>query len=235
MAIVGGAIVPVLQGAAGRSHRHPACLRAAARVLLLHRLLRFRRLAHRRRFEGAWRCRRTQVHRAWRGTEMKPIVCFGEALIDFQPVPHDDPAQPRDIPAARRRRAGQRRRRRGAPRRRRRLRRHARHRHVRRLPARQPARAPASAPTMCSAPALAPTALAFVSLDAHGERSFSFYRPPAADLLFRECKLSPTACSTTRARLPRLFEFADRGRHRRRPRWPACAARARPASWSVST
>lgn len=29
------------------------------------------------------------------------------------------------------------------------------------------------------------TALAFVSLDARGERSFSFYRPPAADLLFR--------------------------------------------------
>lgn len=28
------------------------------------------------------------------------------------------------------------------------------------------------------------TALAFVSLDADGERSFSFYRPPAADLLF---------------------------------------------------
>ncbi len=33
--------------------------------------------------------------------------------------------------------------------------------------------------------AAAKTALAFVSLDAHGERSFSFYRPPAADLLFR--------------------------------------------------
>lgn len=32
----------------------------------------------------------------------------------------------------------------------------------------------------------AKTALAFVSLDARGERSFSFYRPPAADLLFRE-------------------------------------------------
>jgi fructokinase len=32
----------------------------------------------------------------------------------------------------------------------------------------------------------AKTALAFVSLDEHGERSFSFYRPPAADLLFRE-------------------------------------------------
>lgn len=34
--------------------------------------------------------------------------------------------------------------------------------------------------------AQAPTALAFVSLDAAGERSFSFYRPPAADLLFRD-------------------------------------------------
>jgi fructokinase len=31
----------------------------------------------------------------------------------------------------------------------------------------------------------AKTALAFVALDADGERSFSFYRPPAADLLFR--------------------------------------------------
>ncbi len=29
------------------------------------------------------------------------------------------------------------------------------------------------------------TALAFVALDAHGERSFTFYRPPSADLLFR--------------------------------------------------
>ncbi|MGH8026029.1 MAG: PfkB family carbohydrate kinase, partial [Pseudoxanthomonas sp.] len=34
--------------------------------------------------------------------------------------------------------------------------------------------------------AAAKTALAFVSLDAYGERSFSFYRPPAADLLFRD-------------------------------------------------
>jgi fructokinase len=34
--------------------------------------------------------------------------------------------------------------------------------------------------------AQANTALAFVSLDEHGERSFSFYRPPAADLLFRD-------------------------------------------------
>lgn len=30
------------------------------------------------------------------------------------------------------------------------------------------------------------TALAFVTHDAHGERSFSFYRPPSADLLFRD-------------------------------------------------
>ena len=30
------------------------------------------------------------------------------------------------------------------------------------------------------------TALAFVSLDQHGERSFNFYRPPAADLLFTD-------------------------------------------------
>jgi fructokinase len=37
----------------------------------------------------------------------------------------------------------------------------------------------------------AKTALAFVSLDANGERRFSFYRPPAADLLFRPQHFSP--------------------------------------------
>ena len=37
----------------------------------------------------------------------------------------------------------------------------------------------------------AKTALAFVSLDAQGERSFSFYRPPAADLLFRPIDFDP--------------------------------------------
>ena len=37
------------------------------------------------------------------------------------------------------------------------------------------------------------TALAFVSLDAHGERSFNFYRPPAADLLFRPGDFDPDA------------------------------------------
>jgi len=39
----------------------------------------------------------------------------------------------------------------------------------------------------------AKTALAFVALDAHGERSFSFYRPPAADLMFRSAHFLP-AC-----------------------------------------
>lgn len=35
------------------------------------------------------------------------------------------------------------------------------------------------------------TALAFVALDHEGERSFSFYRPPAADLLFRARHFEP--------------------------------------------
>jgi len=35
------------------------------------------------------------------------------------------------------------------------------------------------------------TALAFVSRDAHGERRFDFYRPPAADLLYRREHLPP--------------------------------------------
>lgn len=39
------------------------------------------------------------------------------------------------------------------------------------------------------------TALAFVTLDAQGERSFSFYRPPSADLLFRESDFDPAAFS----------------------------------------
>ena len=37
----------------------------------------------------------------------------------------------------------------------------------------------------------AKTALAFVALDDVGERSFSFYRPPAADLLFRDEHFKP--------------------------------------------
>lgn len=38
----------------------------------------------------------------------------------------------------------------------------------------------------------AKTALAFVALDETGERSFSFYRPPAADLLFRSAHFVPS-------------------------------------------
>ncbi|HEY5803380.1 MAG TPA: carbohydrate kinase [Lysobacter sp.] len=45
----------------------------------------------------------------------------------------------------------------------------------------------------CVHTSAARTALAFVSLDEDGERSFSFYRPPAADLLFREDHFE-TAC-----------------------------------------
>ncbi|MGV6494298.1 carbohydrate kinase family protein [Stenotrophomonas rhizophila] len=45
----------------------------------------------------------------------------------------------------------------------------------------------------------AKTALAFVALDAHGERSFSFYRPPAADLLFRSEHFQPTCFEGTRS------------------------------------
>ncbi|MEY2149953.1 carbohydrate kinase [Rhodanobacter sp. 115] len=37
------------------------------------------------------------------------------------------------------------------------------------------------------------TALAFVSLDVHGERSFSFYRPPSADLLFESADFQEEA------------------------------------------
>ncbi|KRA42474.1 carbohydrate kinase [Pseudoxanthomonas sp. Root630] len=44
----------------------------------------------------------------------------------------------------------------------------------------------------------AKTALAFVALDEHGERSFSFYRPPAADLLFRAAHFTPACFEGTR-------------------------------------
>lgn len=43
----------------------------------------------------------------------------------------------------------------------------------------------------------AKTALAFVALDAEGERSFSFYRPPAADLLFRSEHFAAPAFANT--------------------------------------
>lgn len=43
------------------------------------------------------------------------------------------------------------------------------------------------------------TALAFVTLDTQGERRFSFYRPPAADLLFRSEHFQPEAFTTASA------------------------------------
>lgn len=45
----------------------------------------------------------------------------------------------------------------------------------------------------------APTALAFVQLDAQRERSFSFYRPPAADLLFRDDHFQAASFADTAA------------------------------------
>ncbi len=41
------------------------------------------------------------------------------------------------------------------------------------------------------------TALAFVSHDDRGERSFSFYRPPSADLLFRDHDFDPAMFAST--------------------------------------
>ena len=123
---------------------------------------------------------------------MNTIVCFGEALIDFLAAPQPDPAQARMF----RQFAG------GAP--------------------ANAAVAVARLGGACEFVGMlgedmfgdfllhslreagagtryvrrtdrARTALAFVSLDANGERSFSFYRPPAADLLFAESDFDP-AC-----------------------------------------
>lgn len=132
-----------------------------------------------------------QARHAWRGTDMKSVVCFGEALIDFQPLSGSDPAEPRTY----QQHAG------GAP------------ANVAVAVATLGGRSGFVGMLGTDAfgdflfeslgkagvevghvqrTSAAPTALAFVTLDAHGERSFSFYRQPAADLLFRECKLSPT-------------------------------------------
>ena len=133
---------------------------------------------------------RRQVYRAWRGIEMKTVVCFGEALIDFQPVSGPDPAGTTTY----QQHAG------GAP------------ANVAVAVASLGGRSGFVGMLGSDAfgdflfeslgkagvdmghvqrTSAAPTALAFVTLDAQGERSFSFYRQPAADLLFRECKLAP--------------------------------------------
>lgn len=70
----------------------------------------------------------------------------------------------------------------------------------------------------------AKTALAFVALDADGERSFNFYRPPAADLLFRDDHFQPAmfdgaacfhACSNSLTE-PGIAEATLAGMHRAR-------------------
>lgn len=121
--------------------------------------------------------------RAWRGIEVKPVVCFGEVLIDFQPVASAGASHAQTF----QQHAG------GAP------------ANVAVAVATLGGKAEfvgmlASdmfadflldslrrahvGTTHVQRTGTAPTALAFVALDAHGERSFSFYRPPAADLLF---------------------------------------------------
>jgi fructokinase len=122
---------------------------------------------------------------------MNKIVCFGEALIDFLAAPAASP----DAPLAFLRNAG------GAP--------------ANVAVALAKLGAPAAFAGMLSTDmfgdflfdslraagvdtgsiartASANTALAFVSLDAGGERSFNFYRPPAADLLFTEADFAPS-------------------------------------------
>jgi len=115
---------------------------------------------------------------------MNTVVCFGEALVDFLARPASAPGEPRHFVEY----AG------GAP------------ANVAVAVARLGGHArflgmlgadlfgdmlatqlaEAGVDVSCVArTAEAKTALAFVSLDEHGERSFSFYRPPAADLLFR--------------------------------------------------
>jgi fructokinase len=115
---------------------------------------------------------------------MRTIVCFGEALIDFLAAPGHAPDSP-DLPFLRH--AG------GAP--------------ANVAVALATLQVPAAFAGMLGADMFgdfllhsleragvatrfvrrtdaAKTALAFVALDERGERSFSFYRPPAADLLF---------------------------------------------------
>lgn len=99
----------------------------------------------------------------------------------------------------------------------------------------------------------APTALAFIELDASGERSFVFYRPPSADMLFRsehfdagmfrDCAVLH-ACSLSMSE-PELAETTREGMRRARAagslvsfdlnlrpaRW-ASVADPRPVMWS---
>jgi len=87
----------------------------------------------------------------------------------------------------------------------------------------------------------AKTALAFVALDDDGERSFSFYRPPAADLLFRDADFHPAqfetagcfhACSNSLTE-PCIAEATLAGLRRARDAGALCSVdlNLRPALW----
>src|SRR6185503_7810006 len=65
----------------------------------------------------------------------------------------------------------------------------------------------------------APTALAFVALDKHGERSFRFYRPPAADLLYKPADFDDAILALALARAAGALVSFD--------------ANLRPALWGV--
>lgn len=126
---------------------------------------------------------------------MKPVFCFGEALIDFMPVAQADASQSRAF----QQHAG------GAP------------ANVAVAVAALGGEAEfvgmlatdmfadflldsldraGVGTTHVQRTGAAPTALAFVAWDEQGERSFSFYRPPAADLLFDAGALSMDAIAS---------------------------------------
>ncbi|WP_266168426.1 carbohydrate kinase family protein [Dyella subtropica] len=85
------------------------------------------------------------------------------------------------------------------------------------------------------------TALAFVALDSHGERSFSFYRPPSADLLFRPTHFREESfrnaavfhvCSNSMTEMP-LAEATREGMRRAQAAgaWVSFDLNLRPALW----
>lgn len=87
------------------------------------------------------------------------------------------------------------------------------------------------------------TALAFVALDSHGERSFSFYRPPSADLLFRPAHFRKESfrdaavfhvCSNSMTEMP-LAEAAREGMRRAHAAgaWVSFDLNLRPALWPL--
>lgn len=89
------------------------------------------------------------------------------------------------------------------------------------------------------------TALAFVALDGQGERSFSFYRPPAADLLFRADDFRPGSfegadffhvCSNSLTE-PAIAETTCEGMRRARAAGAAVSMdlNLRPALWPEAT